>query len=194
MYSRKLSCLLVILAVHLTLTNAQFGRPGFGGGFGGGFGSGFSAAGGGANFANQNTNFNQNTNTAFGTIASFGRRGSSTNFQQSSNQGGIGGFGINSGGFGGFREDENDLEKEEMEMRYATPYDTPVYVPKKAAGYPPKAYPAPAPAPYVVPKTYASPPPAPVQCPQNLLIGCAPQVQYVPCAPPPPPPPPYGAY
>lgn len=49
-------------------------------------------------------------------------------------------------------------------FRYASPYDEPTYAAPKPA--------------------YKA---APVQCPQNLLVGCAPQVQYVPCQPPPPP-------
>lgn len=90
----------------------------------------------------------------------------------------------------GFRRDMNDVEdvdQEEQEMshfRYASPYDTPKYVPKA----PKPAYKAP---PVYTPPAYNYPAPKPVQCPQNLLIGCAPRVQYVPCSAPPPS---YGGY
>lgn len=87
-------------------------------------------------------------------------------------------FGVNPGFNRIFRAENEDIEEEEMELskfRYASPYDIPAYKHAKPA-YKPVYAPAPVPA-----YSYS----APVQCPQNLLVGCAPQVQYVPCSAPP---------
>lgn len=73
MFSCKLTCLLAIISLHLTLINGQFG----------GFGVPFLNAGGSqGGFQNQNTNFQQHRGGSFGTIAAFGSGGSSTNFNQ----------------------------------------------------------------------------------------------------------------
>lgn len=75
--------------------------------------------------------------------------------------------------FGRFR----NAEENNHEFRYASPYDEPEYQPPK----PKYVAPRPAPAPYHPSAPYQPPSPPSVRCPQNLLIGCAPQVQYVPC-------------
>lgn len=87
---------------------------------------------------------------------------------------GFGGNGFSGNGFGGrFRNaEENDKQNiDNHEFRYASPYDEPEYTPPKPKYVPPT------PAPYH-PAPYH---PSSMRCPQNLLVGCAPQVQYVPC-------------
>lgn len=61
--------------------------------------------------------------------------------------------------------------------RYASPYDMPRYMPQPK--YTPKPF---YPAAYSNAAPPAYPHPQPVQCPQQLLIGCAPQVQYAACS------------
>lgn len=86
MYSHKLTCLFFVIAVRLTLINAQ----GFGGGFAPlpfGRPSFLNAGGSSGAFNNQNTNFQQNRGSSFG-ISAFGQSGSNTNFQQQNANGG----------------------------------------------------------------------------------------------------------
>jgi len=167
MLSAKLIYFFVIfIGSNLTAINGQFG---FGGGpfFGGNSGG----------FNNQNTDFQQHRGGQFGVIAGFGSGGSSTSFNQNSGSG----FSNFGGPFGRFRhpghifrsaaEGNDELPTVNHEFRYASPYDVPRYERPQPA--------------YAAHKPSYKPSPS-VQCPQNLLVGCAPQVQYVPCQAPPP--------
>lgn len=70
-------------------------------------------------------------------------------------------------------------ESDPMQLRYASPYDMPAYVPKRPAhAYASHSYPLP------------SQPAPQVHCPSNLLISCKLQVQDAPCEPSPQ----YGQY
>lgn len=82
MFPCKITFSLVIISLHLTLINGQFG------GFGVPFGGGFGASGAQAGFNNQNTNFNSHRGGSFGVIAGFGSGGQSTNFNQQNSNGG----------------------------------------------------------------------------------------------------------
>lgn len=94
----------------------------------------------------------------------------------------LSGFSNFGNSFGGFRGADGNADQNEdaHKFRYASPYDEPEYTPPK----PKYVAPPPAPEPYH-PAPYHPASPA-VRCPHQLLVSCAPQVQYVPCQSSPP--------